>query len=147
MSDNFRFDISKIPLQPLLNNSVMNDMRKQERNFQRNMAEKAAEENAYKEKKIALTEEQNELLRDIKTSLKGIDDIVLLLSRSVNQQEETLDLLRDVFLIGTSPDEETAHSRYQKVKSKIKEVVEDYETANTLIGLAKSVYITAIGLV
>ncbi len=124
-------------------NNLLNDLRTQERNLQRAVEEKEAREN----KKVALSEEQNELLRDINTSLKGIDDIVLLLSRSVNQQEETLNLLKDVFAIGASPDEKTAHSRYQKVKSKIKETVEDYETANVLIGLAKSVYVTAIGLI
>lgn len=143
MSDGFKplkIDLSGISFNHLPRiNPTNNDLEKAAKEIWRNKQEEKEEVIAYREEKL-------ELLRDIKTSLEGLDDVVYLLSRSVSQQEETLELLTEVFSIGTSPDEETAQSRYQKVKDKIHEVVDDAEAVKTLVGLAKYIYIKAIEL-
>lgn len=99
--------------------------------------EKEARTDAYEEKKI-------ELLGEINFKLESLDDIVLLLSKSVNYQEETLELLKEIFSIGAAPDKETAHARYQKVIDKINKTAEVIESANTLGGLASRIYNTTL---
>ena len=149
MSDNFRpkIDISGVNFRqgPLINDGT-DDIMRISRSIQREKEEERERYIAYNERNIAINEEKVELLRDIKSSLKGLDDVVYLLSRSVSHQEETLELMKGIFSIGTAPDEETAHSRYQSVKKKIHEITDDVESAKTLITLAKYIYTTAIGL-
>ena len=131
------FSLKKLAPRESINRSVPDDMIKTFEKLHRERIEKEARETAYAEEKLVL-------LRDISSSLKGLDDVVYLLSKSVNKQEETLELLTEIFSIGVSSDEETAHSRYQKVKSKINNAMSDVESAKKLVGLAKYIYIKSI---
>ena len=106
-----------------------------------------AHENAEKraDETLLVGKRNNMLLEDINNKLEGLDEIIRLLIQSTSHQKEILELLNETFSIGTAPDEETALSRYEKVEGKINRLAEVYESAKSLIGLAKYVYAITVG--
>lgn len=106
-------------------------------------AHKAREER--EKKNMLLNEKSTELLEEINTKLGGLDEIIRLLVQSTTHQKEILELLNEVFSIGTAPDQETALSRYEKVEGKINKLAEVYESAKSLIGVAKYIYTMTVG--
>lgn len=141
MYDDFKF---KLNIKDALANQVRavthnvpNNHKKLEeaiRRKQDELKEREKRRNEYEQKNI-------ELLTEMNDSLKNIDDIVYLLSKSVDHQEETLELLTEIFSIGTAPDKEIALSRFQKVYDKINTINEHAETFKNFMGLATQVYL------
>ncbi|MFJ8268518.1 hypothetical protein [Peribacillus asahii] len=83
------------------------------------------------------------LLRSINENTKGLDSVVDLLKNMSAQQEEVLELLKEVLAISASETEEVAEGKYRSVMKKITSTVEDVNTMQTLLGFAKTIYTMA----
>jgi hypothetical protein len=90
--------------------------------------------------------ESVELLRSINENTKGLDSVVELLKNMNSQQEEVLELLKEVLAISTSETKEVAEGKYRTVMKKITTSVEDINTMQTLLGFAKTIYIMATSI-
>lgn len=90
--------------------------------------------------------ESVELLRSINENTKGLDSVVELLKNMNGQQEEVLELLKEVLAISASETKEVAEGKYRTVMKKITTSVEDINTMQTLLGFAKTIYIMATSI-
>lgn len=90
--------------------------------------------------------ESVELLRSINENTKGLDSVVDLLKNMNSQQEEVLELLKEVLAISASETKEVAEGKYRTVMKKITTSVEDINTMQTLLGFAKTIYIMATSI-
>lgn len=79
-------------------------------------------------------------LKNIETNTAGLQDITLLLSKSLGNQEEILAYLTEALAISTSTTTEEAESKWRQLMNKASNLTADVETIQKLNGFANTIY-------
>ncbi|RFB11477.1 hypothetical protein DZB84_20655 [Bacillus sp. HNG] len=93
-----------------------------------------------RDKKEAYEQDVLRTLKNIEANTKGLDNVVSLLMNLKDQQDEVLDLLKEILAISTSPNLEAAESKYRQIMNKVNAGIEDFNTMQTLMGFANTIY-------
>ncbi|NRG47335.1 hypothetical protein HRF87_21655 [Bacillus sp. CRN 9] len=141
MSNKFNFgdipDLSNIEIKPFVPpiQNMSNNFGKLSEEMGRIAEEKERKESEYK--------------LDVLNTLKGIEkntailsEMIVLLQKDNENQEEIFKVLVEILEIMKSSNEEEAASAYKKVMKKITTITEDASTIQTLIGIGQTVYTT-----
>ena len=87
-----------------------------------------------------------ELLTSIKADTKNLSNIVELIHQSNENQEELIEIAREILSISAATDRADADNRLKKIIGKINDVVTNGEKVIKLIGFATTIYNLVVGL-
>lgn len=85
-------------------------------------------------------DEMLQTLKNIEANTTGLNEIVSLLSGSVEKQDEILEFLKDSLAIGASENREEAESKLRKMMNKATTLSTDIETIQKLSSFATTVF-------
>ncbi|MCM1564798.1 MAG: hypothetical protein NC238_02365 [Dehalobacter sp.] len=133
------FKMPKIELQKLeiprleLNTNLMNTINDSMREREEAITREKQEEREHREAVLAA-------LQGIEKNTSGISELILLVSKNDEKQDEIFDLLVEVLSIAKAKDKEEAESIYRKVMKKIGDFSGDIETIQKLFGWAGIIF-------
>jgi DNA repair exonuclease SbcCD ATPase subunit len=94
---------------------------------------------AMRRKKEAYDQEVLQTLKNIENNTIGLNEVIPLLSKSVGNQEEILNYLKDSLSISASETKEEAESKWRAVMKQATLVTSDVETIQKLHGFANTI--------
>jgi Zn-dependent M32 family carboxypeptidase len=91
------------------------------------------------EMKMQYDQEVLKTLKNIERNTAGLNDVIPLLVRSVENQETIAELLKESIDIAASKTKEEAESKWRKVMDKANQLTADFETIKAIQGFANTV--------
>jgi Zn-dependent M32 family carboxypeptidase len=91
------------------------------------------------EMKMQYDQEVLKTLKNIERNTAGLNDVIPLLVRSVENQETIAELLKESIDIAASKTKEEAESKWRKVMDKANQLTADFETIKAIQGFATTV--------
>lgn len=102
------------------------------RQIQDNLRKQIGVVNATKRKEEEYKQEVLQTLKGIENNTVGLTEVIPLLSKSIGNQEDILNYLKEALSISASETKEEAVSKWRTVMNKATEVTTDYETVQKL---------------
>jgi predicted nuclease with TOPRIM domain len=109
------------------------------RSIQENQQRSMGLVNETQRKKAEYDHDILQTLKNIESNTTGLNEIVPLLSKNLEIQEEILNYLQEALSISTSRTEEEAVSKWRSLMSKATQITDDVETIQKLHGFANSI--------
>lgn len=92
------------------------------------------------EESVQIQKESNETLQAIEKNTANLQSLVDLIHNSVENQDQIISLMAEVFVIAKAKNKEEADSLCKRAMNKISDTVQDVETIAKLVSYAKMVY-------
>jgi hypothetical protein len=90
-------------------------------------------------KKEAYDQEVLQTLKNIESNTVGLNEVIPLLSKSLGNQEEILNYLKEALSISASKTKEEAEGKWRTVMNKATQITTDVETIQKLHGFANTI--------
>jgi hypothetical protein len=132
----FKFKDFQLPKIEPINSGIVRRMNEE-------LEQQVKEMNELKEielrKKEAYDQEVLQTLKNIESNTVGLNEVIPLLSKSLGNQEEILNYLKEALSISASKTKEEAEGKWRTVMNKATQITTDVETIQKLHGFANTI--------
>lgn len=132
----FKFKDLQLPKIEPLNSGIVRSLNE---DLEQQLKEMNEQKEFERRKKEAYDQEVLQTLKNIESNTVGLNEVIPLLSKSLDNQEDVLNYLKEALSISASKTKEEAEGKWRTVMNKAAQITTDVETIQKLHGFANTI--------